>query len=260
MNICSEAIRNNMRQKFTEVSHNGKELKYLISQYPLRYFLQFFELMHSKYSDESSYRFQTAKAIFEGMLQLVNDSIDLLKMADQHFVERLVNEANVALIHLKKVREAINIFPEFFFISFLSFLPSPPLSIFPLMTGPNISELVLATQDYTTASVNLVKRLSKRVDSGVLPNDHKQNAVQALDVLKNGIFFFFWQRFLFIISSMFQESANIINVKRNQLTFPGNEMHTIALDSVVKTIVAAVKVYPLFHLTLLLSPLFYSPA
>jgi len=178
MNICSEPIRNNMKSKFTEVSQNSAHLKRLINDY----------------TGQSSFQAHTAKGIFEGMLQLVNDAIELLKMADQHFVERLVNEANATLIYLKQVREAIS-----------------------------ISELICATQDFTTASVNLVKRLSKRIDSGVLPKDHQQNAIQSLEVLKN-------------------ESANVINVKRNLLSFPDNENHVITLDSTVKTIVSAVKV------------------
>lgn len=177
MNICSEPIRNNMKSKFTEVSQNSAHLKRLINDY----------------TGQSSFQAHTAKGIFEGMLQLVNDAIELLKMADQHFVERLVNEANATLIYLKQVREAIS-----------------------------ISELICATQDFTTASVNLVKRLSKRIDSGVLPKDHQQNAIQSLEVLKN-------------------ESANVINVKRNLLSFPDNEIHVITLDSTVKTIVSAVK-------------------
>ena len=120
------------------------------------------------------------------------------------------------------------------------------------MTGLDMGELVLATQDYTTVSVNLAKRLTKRIESGVLPSGAQQSAVQALEVLKNGIRFliYTYSRFvsfpplvliLFIFS--IPESANVINVKRNQLTFPGNEMHAVSLDSTVKTIVAAVKVF-----------------
>jgi len=179
MAVCSDAIKQQMKPKFAEISQNAKELKFLIVQY----------------SEASSYRFQTAKAIFEGMLRLVNEAIDLLKMADQHFVERLVNEANVALIYLKKVREAAT-----------------------------HSELVVTTQDYSTAFLNLIKRLSKRIESGVLYPEQKQSAEQALEILKN-------------------DSVKVVDVKRNQLVSPpGNEMHSIALGTHVKSIVAAVKI------------------
>jgi len=176
MNVCSEAIKHEMKPKLVEITQNAKELKFLIVQY----------------SDDSSFRFQTAKAIFEGMLQLINDAIDLLKMADQHFVERLVNEANVALIYLKKVREA-----------------------------SDINELVTSAQDYTTAFVNLVKRLQRRIESGVLYPDQKAHAEQALSVL----------RF---------DSLKVIDVKKNQLQ-SGNDMHSIALGTHVKAVVDAIK-------------------
>eukprot|EP00026_Physarum_polycephalum_P007583 Phypoly_transcript_07646.p1 GENE.Phypoly_transcript_07646~~Phypoly_transcript_07646.p1 ORF type:complete len:406 (+),score=46.82 Phypoly_transcript_07646:315-1532(+) len=178
MRICSDVIRNSMEHKYHEVTRHTAELKQLLSQY----------------SAESANRLQTAKAVFEGLLQIVNGAIDLLKLADQHFVERLVNEANSTLVYLKMVRDAIN-----------------------------MNELVLATQDYTTTSVNLAKRLTKRIDSGVLPPEPQQNAQQALEILKN-------------------ESANVVNVKRNQLSFPGNDMHAVALDSAVQTIATAVSI------------------
>ena len=34
MNICSEVIRGNIKQRFDVVSQNARELKFLISQYP----------------------------------------------------------------------------------------------------------------------------------------------------------------------------------------------------------------------------------
>ncbi len=93
-------------------------------------------------------------------MQLINDTMELLKVADQHFVDRLVSEANVSLIYLKKLREAAN-----------------------------TSELAIAAQEYTTAFVNLAKRLAKRIESNVLLPEQKQNAVAALEVLRVGIFY-----------------------------------------------------------------------
>lgn len=178
MGVCSENIRQDLKPKYTEISQGGKELKFLISQY----------------SDESSFRFQTAKAVFEGMLQLVNNAVDLLKMADQHFVERLVNETNVALIYLKKVRESTS-----------------------------KEELLTNAREYTTAFANLIKRLAKRIESGVLYPEQLQKAEDAMAILRS-------------------ETPIVIDVKKHQLTFPGNEMHTNALAQHVKNIVAAAKI------------------
>lgn len=59
---------------------------------------------------------------------------------------------------------------------------------------------------------------------------------------------------MYVINSSL-ESANVVNVKRNQLSFPGNDMHSTALDSTVQLVVVAVKV----HLSLLFLLSFLHP-
>jgi len=108
-----------------------------------------------RYDPHSVDRGDTAKRIFDDLLKIVDATIDLLKSSDRSAIEKIIRDA-------ERVLAACNLVTQ----------SSTP------------SDLVVSAGDFSSASVALVKRFTRRLK--VIPTDAQPRGDAALKTLKEG--------------------------------------------------------------------------